>query len=37
MKALIDTRSTVKADRAAFSDELRKLFVSAWLDFWKRQ
>ena len=37
VKALIDTRSTAEADRAVFSGELRKLFISAWLDFWKHQ
>ena len=37
VKALIDTRSTADADRMVFNEELRKQFIAAWLDFWKRQ
>jgi hypothetical protein len=37
VKALIDTRSTAEADRVVFNEELRKQFIAAWLDFWKRQ
>ncbi len=37
VKALIDTRSMDEADRTVFTDEFRAKFITAWLDFWKRQ
>ena len=37
VKALIYTRSMDEADRTVFTDEFRAKFITAWLDFWKRQ
>ena len=35
--ALVRTRSMHEATSAVFDDQTRERFVSAWLDFWKRQ
>ena len=37
VEALVRTRSMYGATAAVFDDETREAFISAWLDFWKRQ
>ena len=37
VKALVDTRSMDEADHVVFTTEFRGEFISAWLDFWKKQ
>ena len=37
VEALVRTRSMHGATAAVFDDETREAFISAWLDFWKRQ
>jgi hypothetical protein len=37
VEALVRTRSMHGATSAVFDDETREAFISAWLDFWKRQ
>ncbi len=37
VKALVDTRSMEEAGRVTLDGDFRKLFISAWLDFWRKQ